>query len=412
IPNFRARCLSFFMARSRSTCSLKDAVKLLLQQPSTRQSKQGDGAGKKHPVKKQHLKQKQRFYPKTTISRADSSHALGPKTVKDVPRWARDFLRLLEYYKGASFVAARLKRVSWNMTTCFSGIGCAEVAAECIQTATNQWLVKHGRKKRMNMIELGWSCERDKHCQKVLRMTHPTRCNFDDILSVASSKTGTAFCTTHCRMCSFKSQHSLRTRVNASGPTCQAFSLMGKRQAEKDSRFSAHEAWYSHETSPHGSDIVILENVTEYRQSIVRGHFKSPLYEMQTACIDPRLFGEGSARARLYCVIYKTRKFSWDESMSLAEFLSMLKMRPQMSALSYFWQPLPKSILSKTQAENLACYKRLYPHLTVPDLDQLARTGRGRGEIKEDKSMPTLTTNTRLFSREHARYLSAVCRGH
>ena len=54
--------------------------------------------------------------------------ALGPKTVKDVPRWARDFLRLLEYYKGASFVAARLKRVSWNMTTCFSGIGCAEVA--------------------------------------------------------------------------------------------------------------------------------------------------------------------------------------------------------------------------------------------------------------------------------------------
>ena len=125
---------------------------------------------------------------------------------------------------------------------------------------------------------------------------------------------------------------------------------MGKRQAEKDSRFSAHEAWYSHETSPHGSDIVILENVTEYRQSIVRGHFKSPLYEMQTACIDPRLFGEGSACARLYCVIYKTRKFSWDESMSLAEFLSMLKMRPQMSALSYFWQPLPKSILSKTQA--------------------------------------------------------------
>ena len=40
-------------------------------------------------------------------------------------------------------------------------------------------------------------------------MTHPTRCNFDDILSVASSKTGTAFCTTHCRMCSFKSQHSV-----------------------------------------------------------------------------------------------------------------------------------------------------------------------------------------------------------
>lgn len=66
------------------------------------------------------------FYPKTSISPATCKHPTGPKSIKQVPHWARDFLKAIEKHKGYRYVVRCLKGISWNLTSCFSGIGCAE----------------------------------------------------------------------------------------------------------------------------------------------------------------------------------------------------------------------------------------------------------------------------------------------
>lgn len=70
------------------------------------------------------------FYPKTTISKAGANSPAGPRTIAAVPCWAFEFLTLLGKQLGHDFVTQTLKRVSWRLTTCFSGIGCAELARD------------------------------------------------------------------------------------------------------------------------------------------------------------------------------------------------------------------------------------------------------------------------------------------
>ena len=125
---------------------------------------------------------------------------------------------------------------------------------------------------------------------------------------------------------------------------------MGARRQTRDRLFLVHEKWYELETSKVDIDICIVENVTEYSESIIKKHFQEPKYKIVAERIDPRVFGEASARARLYAIVYKTSKFFWDPSLSLSSFLSMLKMRPQMTAKSFFFMPNPKSTLTTSQA--------------------------------------------------------------
>lgn len=203
---------------------------------------------------------------------------------------------------------------------------------------------------------------------------------------------------------------------------------MGNGRKIQDPRFAVHDSWYAHEKRQ-DVDIVGLENVTEYDLGIVKSRFPPPKYQVQSEKVDPRIFGDGCSRARLYAIIYKTSKYQWDANMPLSKFLDMLKMQPRMSALSYFFMDLPKSYLTEKQAlkkrliqmlinqihdifpkhvfpyakpagqaENLTYYQKMYPHLGVPDLQQLARTSRGRGETSGDRALPTLTTNTGLYS--------------
>ena len=128
--------------------------------------------------------------------------------------------------------------------------------------------------------------------------------------------------------------------------------MMGARRQTEDLRFQVHEKFYELQKGAElDVDVCILENVPEYGPEIIQARFPKPKYEMQCVRVDPRIFGEGCSRARLYAVVYKTEKFRWDPQMGLAQFLDMLKMRPCMNAQSYFYMSLPESPLTRSQAD-------------------------------------------------------------
>ena len=65
-------------------------------------------------------------YPKTKIEKPNATHPKGPRSIYSSFKWAGAFLDRLCGKFGRSVVAQKLRRWQWDMTTCFSGIGCAE----------------------------------------------------------------------------------------------------------------------------------------------------------------------------------------------------------------------------------------------------------------------------------------------
>lgn len=68
-----------------------------------------------------------KFYPKTTVPISSHPEA-GARSVSDGFRWAERFLQRLFKKFGANEVLHAMFRWKWDVTTCFSGIGCPETA--------------------------------------------------------------------------------------------------------------------------------------------------------------------------------------------------------------------------------------------------------------------------------------------
>lgn len=97
--------------------------------------------------------------------------------------------------------------------------------------------------------------------------------------------------------------------------------------------------------------MLILENVTEYLKKNLWKPTCTPRggWGIESAQIDPRMFGMGVGRARSYFICYRKSALVWDHAIDLEEFLTCLMARPALKAQSYFWQDLPKTKLSAAE---------------------------------------------------------------
>ena len=67
-------------------------------------------------------------YPKCTIAKADDTAPLGPKSFSQLFSWPERFIEAVATRYGHDVLSKRLMGWSWQASTCFSGVGCAESA--------------------------------------------------------------------------------------------------------------------------------------------------------------------------------------------------------------------------------------------------------------------------------------------
>ena len=169
-----------------------------------------------------------RFYPKTTVPIPTNARPCF-RSVKSTYNWAEIFITKLANTWGHEFTCEKLTQWSWDLSTSFSGVGCAESAqylalwklqqismsksqlvvpvaqaALSLQAASRRFLAKHGKTSRHSVgkshVRLTSSCEVNKDCQTVLSRTYG-HCNWNDITTVDPLNHDTCFCTTHQRHC-------------------------------------------------------------------------------------------------------------------------------------------------------------------------------------------------------------------
>ena len=240
-------------------------------------------------------------------------------------------------------------------------------------------------KLRTSSVQLGCCIEKSKQCQRVLVNTFKKkRCVFGDIVHLQSPASGgirrVAFCQTHLRPCPLPSSTSVefevwcsscsstqwsykvmfqsvccklstwcsralryrkhpelrqracrsRTKVECAGPPCVMFSTSGLRKGKKDPRFEAHIVWLKFRVI-RGEAIIIFENVPGYPVSeLIKALGDS--YTIFFAKLDPRQFGFGCARQRLYCLLLHKEKARWSCHLSFGNILEALHARPAMTA--------------------------------------------------------------------------------
>ena len=130
------------------------------------------------------------------------------------------------------------------------------------------------------------------------------------------------------------------------GPVCVAFSLMGRRRKEQDISFRTHEKYYQEYGK--SNSVLIVENVTEYSEEIVAARL-GPSWRIQATRLDPRIFGMGVSRPRLYMICYDSDHVRWDADFTLNEFVTALAAKPVLTARDYFWEKVPKTRLTNAE---------------------------------------------------------------
>eukprot|EP00435_Cladocopium_sp_Y103_P022441 s2836_g5.t1 len=183
---------------------------------------------------------------------------------------------------------------------------------------------------------------------------------------------------------------------------------MGSRLERNDPSIETHDAYYDNVASE--QDVNIVENVPEYEKEVKRVKASlGPGWNVLAVKLDPRVFGLGVARARIYIVAIRTSKLRWKPKFSMQEFIDALTSQVCLVATDYWWKNLPPQILSPSDEtwlhffiaeRNLKEYqKSRYCDKKIADLSQLARNNRARGETK-DNALCTLTTNSaKLYSK-------------
>ena len=186
-----------------------------------------------------------RFFPKTTVPAATEAHPTNFKTLDSTFSWASVFLMRIANKYSTKFVCKKLRNWRWRLTTCFSGVGCAEMVpslyfiSSCIdgccepsnkpcfasqllqlhnycfeaslslESAAFRFLKKHDNKAsgsvfKRPMVKLAWSCEINTKCREVLHKTFnmrdPKHCLFGDILKTGRPD-GKAYCLAHEKFC-------------------------------------------------------------------------------------------------------------------------------------------------------------------------------------------------------------------
>lgn len=132
---------------------------------------------------------------------------------------------------------------------------------------------------------------------------------------------------------------------------------MGLGLQQADASWAAHEKYYEMAISKGGDDgfdILVLENVPEYSEEIVRNKVNKLApgkYDIISEVIDPRHFGQPTARPRRYFLITKRKTVSWAPDADIKAFMKSLQTCPRMDALAYWWMQKPPGLLSLSQEQ-------------------------------------------------------------
>ena len=116
--------------------------------------------------------------------------------------------------------------------------------------------------------------------------------------------------------------HDISLKHNGRGPICTLFSKMGRQRGVRDPKFLTHSSYY--QSMKRISDIMIIENVPEYRPSIAEEHLGDE-WTTESLVVDPRVLGTPASRARLYILAFrkatvKRRKDVWFGCVELEVF--------------------------------------------------------------------------------------------
>lgn len=71
-------------------------------------------------------------YPKTCLAKPSESDPAGPRSASEMFRWAPQFLERLVSTYGKAIVEQKFAKWNMDVTTCFSGIGCAETVQNSV----------------------------------------------------------------------------------------------------------------------------------------------------------------------------------------------------------------------------------------------------------------------------------------
>lgn len=240
------------------------------------------------------------------------------------------------------------------------------------------------KEKKVHHVHMLWGCERDKACQQVWTATY-NGCLFGDVHEVAK---GQPFCVAHgtfceCRVprrdrnstaalvmssliryhrnlsypslrepvqdCECRSQARLfhPSSISAPGAPCQPFSRMGKGEGMDDPKFSTHNAMYAQMSR--NTDIILLENVPECDLVTMMKHKLGKGWSIRAVKIDPRHFGCGCSRPRIYALGWKKSRVSWDNRFNFEEILSLLMATPRLKAEDYWFLSREPSTLTASE---------------------------------------------------------------
>lgn len=131
------------------------------------------------------------------------------------------------------------------------------------------------------------------------------------------------------------------------GPVCISFSKIGNRKGTADPAYETHRQYYKKMKTL--CEVLIIENVPEYGETHIRDEL-GPEWGIRSHVIDPRIFGIGAARSRLYAICWKVKTIHWREDVSMEAILEALTASVEFGAGGFFWQDLPKDTLTQAQA--------------------------------------------------------------
>ena len=125
---------------------------------------------------------------------------------------------------------------------------------------------------------------------------------------------------------------------------------MGKQLRESDPCFKTHQSYYKQVKSL--VDVMLIENVPEYKPSVIQKEL-GPEWQIQSAVVDPRVFGVAASRSRLYAICWKTETVTWRDDVKMEEVIDLLTSSVVADAGSFYWKHLLKSQLTDAQVFRL-----------------------------------------------------------
>ena len=121
--------------------------------------------------------------------------------------------------------------------------------------------------------------------------------------------------------------------------------MMGNRTGALHPAHASHETYYAIQKDKHkGSNLLIIENVCEYEEQTIQQSL-GPHWEVQSICLDPRLFGIPAARARRFAVCVRKAVLRWNNEFTLSQLLEAMTCKTVMSMNHFFWLKKPVECL-------------------------------------------------------------------